>query len=400
MARAPHTRAPDGRRDDREDAPAPAAPVAPGATGAARILWLQGAAGNHAVASRLARRPAPAAAGAAGAAAAKAPAAAPPVAGATRVVAGPPPLQVADAGEGPHPSADLAAGAQTVTLTFLIRDLHLKGRDPATIDWLHEPGVEIEATPGRVPKQVLDAAISALNVHVRVHGKDVAEVALGAKVAVGPDGTPSASTELKAQVQVTSTFSITAGTSISAAPRKDGERDEGGGVPLTPEHSRLDLQWSPLSIGVQFKLEQADDPARPGGFDYGPDMEDGKVGAWVAGQLGSGELGQLDPHTVVDELLGAMRAGGSAASWTMHLGVLKDEEIPAGLTRTLARAAQLIVQAKPSLRTLQSVNVTLLRLDATQQRETVVRRFALPLGSVTVAPAAPAPAPRTWGAPG
>ena len=130
-------------------------------------------------------------------------------------------------------------------------------------------------------------------------------------------------------------------------------------------------------------------------------MEDGKAGAWVAGQLSGAELGPLDKTTVVDELLGAMRsAKGDEAAWTMHLGVMKDEEIPPGITRTLTRAAQLIVQAKPTLRGLRAVRVTMMREDEAEKREKVVRWTVLPLGSATVSstPAAPA-APRTWGAP-
>ena len=397
MARPPHIRAPDARRDDRHDRATEAAPLpAPAApTGAAHVLWLQRASGNRAVAAQLARTPAPTGLPD------KAPAAAPSVPGQTKVVGGPPVTGV-ERGEGPRPGADLAAGTDTVTLTFLIRDLHLKGRDPATIDWLHEPGVEIEASRGSVPEPVLNAAISAMNLHVRVHGKDIAELSLGAKAGVDHEGTPSAGAELKAQIQITSTFSITAGTSIGAAPRTGGEPDDSK-VPLTAPSASVKLEWSPMSIGVQFKLGKAEEASRPGLVDHGEDMADGKVGGWVAGQLSGGELGPLEATTVVDELLGAMRsARGDEAQWSIHLGVMPEKEIPPGLTRTLTRAAQLIVQAKPSLRTLRAVRVTMLRLDEAEKREKAVRWTVLPLGSVTVAstpvPAA-APPMRTWGAP-
>jgi hypothetical protein len=201
---------------------------------------------------------------------------------------------------------------------------------------------------------------------------------------------------------VTSTFSITAATSISAGPRAE-RKPEDDKVPLTPEHSKVNLEWSPMSIGVQFKLGSAEAPDRPGTVDYGPDMEDGKVGAWVAGQLSRDELGPFDATTVVDQLVESMRsAKGAEASWTMHLGAMKEAEIPAGLTRTLTRAAQLVVQAKPSLRTLQAVRVTMLHEDPVEKREKPVRWTVLPLGGVTVSStpaAAPAPPARTWGAP-
>ncbi len=383
---------PDPRPEAAPPAPVPVAPAGP-----AQVLWLQRAAGNQAVAAQLARQPAPTGLPD------KAPSSAPPVAGQSRVVGAPPPTRGVESGEdGPRPGADLASGAESVTLTFLIRDLHLKGRDPATIDWLHEPGVEVEATRGRVPKPVLTAAISALNHHLRIHGKDIAEIALGAKAGVDHEGTPSAGAELKAQVQISSTFSITAGTSIGAAPRTEGEPDPGK-VPLSPHGSSVNLEWSPISIGAQFKLGTPEAPKRPGVVDYSQDMAEGVIGAYVAGQLSREELGPFEPTKIVNELLEAMNAArGDEAEWTMHLGVMAEKEIPPGIGRTLSRAADLIVRAKPSLARLQSVRVKMLRSDEAEKRETAVRWLVLPLGAVTVASTplpAPAPPQRTWGAP-
>jgi len=365
MPRAPHTRAPDARRE-AEPGAAPARPAPIPTDGPSRVLWLQRAAGNRAVAAQLARQPAPA------------PAAAP----AGKVVGAPPPTSV----EGPQPGADLGAGAETVTLTFVIRDLHLKGRDPTAIDWLHEPGVEVEATRGRVPQPVLSAGISALNYHLRIHGKDIAEVALGVKGGVDHEGTPEAGAEVKAQVAISATFSISAGTSLKASP----------------EDGRVTLEWSPVSIGAQVKLGGGgDDGARPGTTDYGPDMAEGRIGASVASQLSRDELGPFEPTTIVDELLSAMNAAkGGEAQWAMHLGELADKEIPPGIVRTLARAADLIARAKPSLRRVTAVRVTMLRSDPATKQESAVRWFVLPVGGATVsATPAAAPAQRTWGAP-
>ena len=87
----------------------------------------------------------------------------------------------------------------------------------------------------------------------------------------------------------------------------------------------------------------------------------------------------------------------------MHMGVLRDEEIPPRISRTLARAADLIVSAKPSLRRVESIRVTMLRSGETDKREQAVRWFVIPVGSETVSsnPAAPPEPPprRTWGAP-
>jgi hypothetical protein len=157
-----------------------------------------------------------------------------------------------------------------------------------------------------------------------------------------------------------------------------------------------------MSIGVQFKLDKEKEPDRPGVVDYSEDMEDGKADAWAAGQLSAAELGQFDALATVEKLHDAMRAAkGDEAHWTLHLGPMRESEIPAGITRTLTRAAQLLVQAKPSLERLRSVRVTMVRDDEAEKREKAVRYLVLPLGSVTVAstPAAAAPPLRTWGAP-
>ena len=393
MPRALDTRAPDAHH---EGAAEPAAMPRPAPPDTARILWLQRAAGNHAVAAQLARQPA------APAPAATPQPAAPPAGAHAKVVNGPPQTQGVERGEeGPRAGADLESGSDTVTLTFLIRDLNLKGRDPSTIDWLHEPGVAIEASRGRVPKPVLTAAISALNAHVRVHGKDIAEIALDAKAGVDHEGSPSAHAELKAEVQLSATFSISAGTGLSVSPRKEGDE---GGVPLAPHGSSVNLDWSPLSIALKAVLGAPSGEKRPGLVDYGPDMEEGKIGAHVAAQLSPAELGPFSPTKIVNELLDALNAArGAEATWAMHLGVMTDKEIPPGLTRALARAADLVVRAKPSLRRVESIRVTMLRSDEAAKREQAVRWFVIPIGSVTVAstPAAPPEPPprRTWGAP-
>jgi hypothetical protein len=129
-------------------------------------------------------------------------------------------------------------------------------------------------------------------------------------------------------------------------------------------------------------------------------MEEGKIGAKVASQLARDELGPFEPTTIVDELLSAMNAAkGGEAQWAMHLGEMADKEIPPGIVRTLARAADLIARAKPSLRRVSAVRVTMLRSDPATKQESAVRWFVLPLGASTVS-TTPGPAPqRTWGAP-
>lgn len=363
------------------------------------MLGLQSGAGNRAVAAYLARAPA-----------ATSPPAAPPdapsVPGQARVVEAPPPQKGVDSGE-KLSNVDLGSEARQVTLTFLIgRDFHLKGRDAATIDWLHEPGVTIKATQGRVPKPAMEAAMAAMNVHIRSHGKDLVEVAVAPQVGMSHEGTPSAGGQLQVEVAVTSTFSITAATGLSASRRSEGPPEEGS-IPLLPSTSSVDLSWSPMSIAATFKLPEPGTPTPRGekgkDHDYHPDMEDGKVGGWVAAQISRSELGSIEPTTVVDELVTVMRAAkGSQAQYTMHLGEMDEKALPPGLVRALTRAANLIVQAKPSLSHLSTVNVNMLHYPRDSKQETSLRWVTLGLESGTILsnPALPeAPPVRTWGAP-
>jgi hypothetical protein len=368
--------------------------------GAAGVLWLQGGAGNRAVAAHLARAPAgdaPPAAAPSG----------PPAPGQARVVDPPPPQQGVDSGE-KLTNVDLGSEARQVTLTFLIgRDFHLKGRDAATIDWLHEPGVTVKATQGRVPKPVIEAAVAAMNIHIRSHGKDLVEVALSPQAGVSHEGTPSAGGQLQVEVAVTSTFSISAATALGVSPRTEGPPEEGS-VPLLPPSSSVDLSWSPMSIAATFKLPEPGTPGARGerdkDHDYRRDMEDGKVGAWVAAQISRAELGpDIEPTTVVDELVTAMRATtGPNAQYTMHLGEMEGADLPPGLVRALTRAANLVVQAKPSLSHLSTVSVNMLHYPKGSRQETSLRWVTLGLESETILSNAPAPPPpplRTWGAP-
>ncbi|WP_217914854.1 hypothetical protein [Miltoncostaea marina] len=391
---------PSGRRAGGREARAPAWDGA-GDAAAARLRALGGAAGNRAVAARLARAPAeaPPVAGP--------PAPAPPSpvtgAGAVRVVGPPAPTRVEGAER--LTDVDVGSGAREVTVTFLVgRDVHLKGREGSAIDWLHEPGVTVTATPGRVPRQVIEAAVAAMNLHLRAHGTDLVEVAVSPQVAVDHEGRPSAGAQLQVEVAVTSTFSLTAATGISAGPRGGGPEDDS--VPLAPERSAVDLTWSPMSIAAVFALPEPGGPrgAPEGpGHDYARDMEDGRAGAWVAAQLRPDELGPIDATTLVDDLIGAMRAAhGAEAALVMRLGAMPVAEIPPGVVRALARAASLVVRAKPSLGRLSAVRVDMRHIPPGSDRETSLRWFTIPVAgeAVVTAPAAPAPAaPRTWGAP-
>jgi hypothetical protein len=351
-------------------------PVAPDA---ADLLWLQTTAGNQAVTRSLARRAV---------------------------------LQREPAsGEGPAPGADLGADAGNVTVTFVLRDFNLpKSGDTSTIDFLHEPGVSIQIAPKQAPEPVVQAAISAMNIHIGRHGKDLVELSAGPQAAAGGGNKPSVGAQAQAQIHISSTFSITASTSV-AATSPGGELDPGS-LRLSKPESSVDITWSPMSLGVLYKLGGKEPPREGGqGSEFYAGLTAGKdtIG-WVAGQLDRSELtppgGEpLDVNKVVTDLYDAMLAAkGDDAQFNLDLGVLQERDWPPGLARGLARAGQLLVSARPDFAHLRLVRLAILNLPPDGKGPSrVVRWKQLPLQGEAVTPdpatAAPSPSPpiRTWG---
>jgi hypothetical protein len=370
--------------DDRRDravpprAPAEAAPLV---SDAADILRLQATAGNQAVTRSLARRAL---------------------------------LQREAGGGGPSPGVDHEAEARNVTVTFVLRDFNLPpSGDTSSVDFLHEPGVSIQVAPKQAPEPVVQAAIAALNVHLARHGKDLVELSIGPQASAGGGNNPSAGAKAQAEFHVSSTFSFTASTSIAAAAPEPGKEPEDESLRLSKPGSSVDITWSPMSIGVLYKLGGKEPPREEGrDSDYYAGITPGKDAiAWVAGQLdrseftprGGGE--PLDVGKIVTDLFDAMLAArGDEAQFNADLGVMQEADWPPGLTRGLARAGQLLVRARPDFARLRLIRLAILNLPPDGKGPSrVVRWKQLPLESEAVTPAAGSGAPaspgplRTWG---
>jgi hypothetical protein len=282
---------------------------------------------------------------------------------------------------------DVAADARTVTVTFIARNVSFRDAGEAgTFDWLHEPNVAIQVTPGNAPQPVVQAAIAAMNAHLRRRGRDLVELSVSPQVGVGQSGV-SAGVQGQAEIHVTESFSFTASSTVSVGPH--------GGAP-DPSQVRLggnalvDLNWQPMSIGVLYHLD-ASRPTRPSGLpvDYGAVQRDAKLIGWVVGQLDRSWFNtpgndDFDVSEVVTRLLDAMRAaGGERAELELHFGLMP---IPTGFRTGMERAAQLIAGTSPTFSSLSNVRVTIfgLRPDNT---ETVIRYTNLYLGRSGVIPA-------------
>ena len=281
-----HDRVAENQPDASAHAVPPAAhATVPGpATTPAAVIWLQSAAGNQAVARSLARRAV---------------------------------LQREPAG----PGVDLGAEARNVTVTMVLRNFNLpKSGDASTIDFLHEPGISIQVSPKQAPEPVLQAALSAINLHLQRHGKDLVEIAVGPQGSVGGGEKPSVGAQAQAQIHVSSTFSITAATSVAAtAP---GEESKPG--------TKVDITWSPMSIGVLYKLGEKDPAREKGeGSEFYKALTPGKdVISWVAGQLDPAEFAApgkdgLDVNKLVTDMFDAMAAAkGDEAQFNVNLGLM------------------------------------------------------------------------------
>jgi hypothetical protein len=391
-----------GARQHADEAPvaAAAAPAPQSQTAApgpaltpAALLRLQSTAGNRAVTRHLLARQ-PAATPTGPPATAGTPPAPADVPGRSRVIAPPDPTQNVKADDDAvHPAVDLAADANNVTVTLVLRNFNLpESGDASTIDFLHEPGVSIQVSPG-TPEPVVQAAIAAINVHLRRHGRDLVELSVSPQGSVDSSGRPSGGVQGQAELHVTASFSLTAATSVSVTPHSD--TPDPGSVPLPSPDRRVDLRWSPMSIGVLFHLDAADRrPDHGPALDYDALRSDAALITWVVNQLDRGDFasqraGQLEVSEFVTQLLDVMRSAGSGeAQWTIHLGVLQVADIPAGLTRGLTRAAQLIAGASQSAAGVTRVRVSMMNLPPSGEgAERVVRWTVLPVAGQAAAPA-------------
>ncbi len=304
----------------------------------------------------------------------------PTVPGGSGTMAAPPRTQAVSTGDGNAvgPEGQLSADANSVTLTVVAHNFNVhSGR---VLDILHEPGISIQVSPGSAPQPVIQAAIAALDAHIRSHGDDLVEISLSPQVQAGPGGV-TASVQAQAEIHITASFSMTVSSTISATGA--------GGTP-DPSQVRVgsaggvDLLWQPISIGTLFHLDSGS-PERPQGgqIDYDALRADAKVISWVAGQLSPADFrsrasGDLDDQTMVTQLYDVMRgATGDAVDWVMH-GMPPADQLPAGLASGLRRAAQLLAQANPALAHVRMVRVSVMAFDP-QGAEHVVRLIPLSL---------------------
>jgi hypothetical protein len=298
----------------------------------------------------------------------------------------------------PRLGVDLAADARTVTVTFVARNVNFRDAgDAGRFDWLHEPSVAIQVTPGDTPQPVVQAAVAAMNAHLRRRGRDLVELSLSPQVAGGQSGV-SAGVQAQAEIHVTASFSFTASSTVSVGPRSpnpDPSQIRLGGNRL------VDVTWAPVSVGVLWHLDSGGTrrPQTEPPIDYAAQERDSRLITWVAGQLdpswfNAPGVNDFDISEVVGRLLNVMRgASGERAELELHFGLMP---IPAGFRTGMERAAQLIAGTNATFSNLRQVRVTIFGLQS-DNTEAVLRYTILYLEGSAVTPPPVPPPPVTWG---
>ena len=144
---------------------------------------------------------------------------------------------------------------ETYAFALVYRDLNLKsfGDDddaPLGIDLLHEPNFQLTLSPDPNNAQVYQAALTLINIHFRRNKKEFIEAGLGIGASyTRPTGALAGNAQLQVEWHITSSFSLTASSVISASKHDDQAPVDYSQVPLGTTHG-LDWNWSPVSVGM------------------------------------------------------------------------------------------------------------------------------------------------------
>jgi predicted SprT family Zn-dependent metalloprotease len=143
---------------------------------------------------------------------------------------------------------------ETYGFSLVYRDLNLKsfGDDdaPFGIDIGHEPNVQLTLSPDPHNAQVYQAAFTLINLHFRRNKNEFIEVGLSPLFSYSqPSGTLAAGAQAQIELHVTSKFSLTASSGISASKHDDKAPVDYSSV-LLGTTKGYDWNWSPVSVGM------------------------------------------------------------------------------------------------------------------------------------------------------
>jgi hypothetical protein len=326
------------------------------------LLELQRLVGNSAVANLMLQRDTPTGTLPADAPVRQAPPAAVP--DKSKALPPPAPTPVEDS-EGPHPGVDIGADAKQVTISLVYRDFNFPKSEDAVVEWLHEPNISIQVSPG-TSQAVVQAAIAAINAHLKRHAKDIVEFSVSPQVAVPTDdpGGTSVGIQGQAEFHVTATFSITASSTVSGARKK--------------ETGRFDLSWDPFTIGVLYHLESEKKKEAPHRADQADDTIGLIESMFDASMLDDGgkedNLKDAEDYVIARMIGGMSEAKGKdVARVDIDLGP-RTRPLPARMEDALAKLMSLIKFSHPELESVTHVQVSFWR-QATGSKQSTLMMF-------------------------
>jgi hypothetical protein len=164
----------------------------------------------------------------------------------------------------PHPGFDFSKGISanpplypipdTYSFSLVLRDLDIKSfgddDDPFGVDIGHEPNLQLTLSPDPHNAQIYQAAMTLINLHFRRHKKEFIEVGLGPFFGYSqPSGILTGGAQLQVELHVTSRFSLTAASAISASKHDENAPPDYSSIPLGTARG-LDWSWSPVTVGM------------------------------------------------------------------------------------------------------------------------------------------------------
>jgi outer membrane protein OmpA-like peptidoglycan-associated protein len=157
-----------------------------------------------------------------------------------------------DLATGVNANGPPGSSPNTYTVTAVWRNLNLRAGNEhgaVALDLGHEPNLAVMLSPDPQNRAIYQAAVSVLNLHLRLHGDELIEASLAAQAALAqPSGTRTIGAQLQIELHLNTRFSLTLSSSVAGTPHDPSAPPDRGSIPLGTR-SGLDWSWAPISAG-------------------------------------------------------------------------------------------------------------------------------------------------------
>ena len=165
-----------------------------------------------------------------------------------------------DFSKGISANPPLFPSPETYAFTLVYRNFDLKsfGDDdaPFGVDvGLHEPNFQLLLSPDPHNRAIYQAAFTLINLHFRRHKREFIEVGLSPTATYSePSGTLAGGAQVQVELHITSRFSLTASSAISASRHDDKAPIDYSSIPLGTAQG-VDWNWNPVSVGMVWHFD-------------------------------------------------------------------------------------------------------------------------------------------------